>query len=145
MSSKRLYRKPSEGKVAGVSAGLSDYLDVDVTIIRLAFIVGLFATGGFVLLVYIVMAIIMPKYPLKDGSPKVAASISENVQSLSEEIKKTASGERLRNYFGFGLVLFGLWLLAVRFLPRLVDFNWEFIWPVLLIVIGLMIVMNRKG
>jgi phage shock protein C len=145
MANKRLYRKPSEGKLTGVSVGLADYLELDVTIIRVAFIVGALASGGLVLVIYIALAIIMPAYPTDDTSSKKSHSISNNVESLSEEIKQTASGERLRNYFGIGLILFGSWLLAVRFLPRLIDINWSFLWPLMLIGIGLFILMNRKA
>lgn len=58
MSTKKLLRK--EGKILGVCAGLADYLDVDVTIIRIAFVFGvLFAGVG--LIPYLILALIMPK------------------------------------------------------------------------------------
>ena len=38
-SPKRLYRIPSAGRVAGVCAGIADYLDADVTLIRLGWVV----------------------------------------------------------------------------------------------------------
>jgi len=38
----KLYRKPSSGMLAGVCAGLSDHLGVDVTLIRVVFLVGTF-------------------------------------------------------------------------------------------------------
>lgn len=56
---KRLYKSSDRGKLAGVSVGLADYVGVDVTIIRLAFV--LFAlAGGPGLLVYIIMALVLP-------------------------------------------------------------------------------------
>jgi len=58
MSQKKLLRK--EGKVLGVCAGLADYLDVDVTVIRIAFVFSvLFA--GFGIIPYLILALIMPK------------------------------------------------------------------------------------
>jgi phage shock protein C len=58
MSQKKLLRK--EGKILGVCAGLADYLDVDVTIIRIAFVFSvLFA--GFGIIPYLILALIMPK------------------------------------------------------------------------------------
>lgn len=57
MSQKKLVRK--EGKILGVCAGLADYLDVDVTILRIAFVLGVFA--GLSIFVYPIMALVMPK------------------------------------------------------------------------------------
>lgn len=50
--------------LAGVCGGLGVYLDIDPTILRLAFALGFFATGGTALLVYIVMAFVIPSEPL---------------------------------------------------------------------------------
>jgi phage shock protein C len=58
----RVTRIPEDGKIAGVCAGLAAYLDADVTLIRLAWIVlsivpGLLLGG---LLVYVVCWILLP-------------------------------------------------------------------------------------
>ncbi len=58
MEKKKLLRK--DGKFFGVCAGLADYLDVDVTIIRIAFVFS-FIFAGFGLIPYIILALIMPK------------------------------------------------------------------------------------
>jgi phage shock protein C len=57
---KRLYRNDFEKVIAGVSSGVADYMEVDVTIIRLLFVLStvfLFGTG---ILVYLVMWIVVP-------------------------------------------------------------------------------------
>ena len=56
---KKLYRV-NEGKmIAGVCAGLAEYFSIDVTIVRLAWV--LFAlAGGSGILAYIIALIIMP-------------------------------------------------------------------------------------
>jgi phage shock protein C len=48
-----------EKKIFGVCSGLANYFDLDPTIVRLLFVVALlgFGTG---LLIYIIMAVIMP-------------------------------------------------------------------------------------
>jgi phage shock protein C len=63
MATKVLTRQPQQGKITGVCAGLSDYFEIDVSLIRIIFVVVALATGGFALLVYIVMAIILPTSP----------------------------------------------------------------------------------
>jgi phage shock protein C len=57
---RRLYRLAYDKKWAGVCAGLARYLDVDVTLVRIAVVAAFFCTGGLVLLAYIVASIIMP-------------------------------------------------------------------------------------
>lgn len=60
---KRLMLNSRDKKLAGVCAGLADYLDIDVTIIRVLFLFFAFQFGGGVLL-YIIMWALMPKdYP----------------------------------------------------------------------------------
>lgn len=51
----------NERKIAGVSAGMAYYLNIDPTIIRLLWVVGVFATGGVALLIYIILAIVLPE------------------------------------------------------------------------------------
>lgn len=60
---KRLYRSSTDKQIAGVCGGLGKYLDIDPTIIRLAF-VALLIVGGQGLLLYIILAIVIPEEPL---------------------------------------------------------------------------------
>jgi len=61
---KQLTRSKRNSMLAGVCGGLGEFLDIDPTILRLAFAFGFFATGGSVLLVYIVMAMVVPPEPV---------------------------------------------------------------------------------
>ncbi len=57
---KTLYRI-NEGKIiAGVCTGLSEYLNLDVNVIRLLCIISLFA-GGVGIIAYIAAAILLPE------------------------------------------------------------------------------------
>lgn len=59
---KKLFRIKEGKMLAGVCTGIGEYFEVDVTIIRLAWILfGLFAGAG--LLAYIIAAIIIPARP----------------------------------------------------------------------------------
>ncbi len=53
---KKLYRNTDNKLLAGVCSGFSDYFDIDVTLVRLLFIL----VPGLNILVYIILAIIMP-------------------------------------------------------------------------------------
>ena len=69
-SPKRLYRNSAAGRIAGVCAGIAEYLDTDVAVVRLAWIVLSIVPGGFVggLVAYIAAWAIMP-----DASAPVGA------------------------------------------------------------------------
>jgi phage shock protein PspC (stress-responsive transcriptional regulator) len=74
-SPKRLYRNSSSGRIAGVCAGIADYLDADVTLIRIVWVVLSIVPGGFVggLIAYIAAWAIMPDSNLTaeaEGSPQ---------------------------------------------------------------------------
>src|SRR5215217_3932415 len=64
-SQRRLVRIPSQGKLAGVCAGIADYLDVDVTLIRALWVVLSIVPGGIVggILAYVLAWLIMPEGP----------------------------------------------------------------------------------
>jgi len=59
---RRLTRRPAEGKIGGVCSGLAVYLDTDVTIVRLAWIVLSIVPGVFVggVLAYLAAWMLIP-------------------------------------------------------------------------------------
>ncbi len=62
---KQLTRSRSNRMIAGLCAGLGEYFNIDPTIVRLLFVLGLFIGHFGVLLTYIVMALIIPEEPVK--------------------------------------------------------------------------------
>ena len=67
-SPKRLHRRSSAGRIAGVCAGIAEYLDADVTLIRLAWVVLSIVPGCLLggLVAYIAAWLIMPDSNLAD-------------------------------------------------------------------------------
>ncbi|MCX2451164.1 PspC domain-containing protein [Pedobacter sp. PLR] len=57
---KRLFRNEHDKVLAGVSSGIAEYMEVDVTIIRLLFVLSTIFLVGTGVLVYIVMWIVVP-------------------------------------------------------------------------------------
>jgi phage shock protein C len=49
--------------LTGLSAGMAKYFDVDVDLVRILWVVGLFVSGGVVALVYLIMAAVIPLEP----------------------------------------------------------------------------------
>lgn len=60
-SSRRLSRSFRDRKLFGVCGGLGEYFAIDSTIVRLLFLIGAFASGGILVLGYIIMALVLPK------------------------------------------------------------------------------------
>ncbi|WP_074042206.1 PspC domain-containing protein [Desnuesiella massiliensis] len=60
MSAKRLYKIKEQAMVSGVCAGIAEYLQVDVSIIRLVWL-GFTFLGGSGILAYIAAVIILPE------------------------------------------------------------------------------------
>ena len=62
-SPRRLVRKPESGRIAGVCSGIADYLDTDVTLVRLAWVILSIVPGGFIggVICYLAAWIIMPE------------------------------------------------------------------------------------
>ena len=58
---KTLTRSKSNRRIAGVCAGLADYLNMDPTVVRLLFVLGFFALNGGLVVAYIIMAIVTPE------------------------------------------------------------------------------------
>jgi len=58
---KTLTRSKSNRMIAGVCAGLADYLNIDPTVIRLLFVLGIFLAGPGVAIAYLIMAIVTPE------------------------------------------------------------------------------------
>jgi phage shock protein PspC (stress-responsive transcriptional regulator) len=58
---KTLTRSVTNRMVAGVCAGLGEYLGIDPTVVRLLFVLGFFLAGPGVVLAYLIMAIVTPE------------------------------------------------------------------------------------
>ncbi|QSB15603.1 PspC domain-containing protein [Natronosporangium hydrolyticum] len=58
---RRLQRSRNNRMIAGVCAGLADYLRIDPTVVRVGVVVLAFLTWGVVLLGYLVAWLLMPE------------------------------------------------------------------------------------
>ena len=152
-----LHRLPKQGQISGVCAGLAEFFEIDVTLLRLIFVILAIATGGGVIVLYIVLSIVIPAddQTTKPVSPKSSTKsksqvdndlhpITENVQQLSRDLRDNRGINKIRNYLGFGLLILGGWLLLGQFFPRWFNFRWDYIWPALLILVGFLIITRGR-
>ncbi len=156
---KKLYRSRSDRMIWGVCGGLAKYFDMDPTIVRIIFVLLIFA-NGLGILAYIIMTIIVPLEGSKVTAPKEA--IKENVEEikntaseLGREIRSTFAGEetkseatskiqhRRRNFFGITLIVLGALFLMGSF-NLFSWFKWSYLWPLILVAIGLIIIFSAR-
>jgi phage shock protein C len=72
----RLYRSRDDRMLAGVAGGLAEMWDADPSVVRIVWALLVILTGGIFLVVYIVMAIVVPEEPypgaIGGGGPAAA-------------------------------------------------------------------------
>mgnify|MGYP002624521244 FL=1 len=132
-NNKKLERDTQHKVIGGVCSGLANYFDIDASLLRVLFVfMFLFASVGFWL--YVILWVVMPAAPR-------ATIIDENGQTVIEvpEKKQVSKGSLV---LGLILIATGALALIHRFLP---EFNWQTIWPVLLIVLGILLLFPSKG
>lgn len=59
----RLYRSPYDRVIAGVAGGLAVWLNIDASLVRIAWVLLAIFSGGLFVLVYLVMMIVVPLPP----------------------------------------------------------------------------------
>ena len=79
LARKRLVRPRTSRKIAGVCAGMAEYFDLDITLVRVLWLVITFFTGiVFGLVAYIVAWIVMPEEPVYSTTPQAQQVPSPN-------------------------------------------------------------------
>ena len=112
--------------IFGVCAGLSDYFIIDVTIIRIIFVLGMLA-GGLSILIYIILALIMPS---DITNPQKSTIIEDN-------------DKKLRNGAYF--------LIAIGILVILSSFNiftiltTKIFWGIAFLLYGILLIIKGKN
>jgi len=86
---RRLYRSRGQRMVAGVAGGIAQYLNVDPTLVRLAFVALTLVGGGIGLALYVILAIIMPLEPAPGAMRAEAAEPWTHI-TAEEETRKEA-------------------------------------------------------
>ena len=149
----RLKKSGTDKIIDGVCGGIAEHFEVDPVIVRLAFVLFTFI-NGFGVILYIILAIVMPGADKADMTPK--ETINENIQEIGDNLKRAGEGlekkidkfdekQKPRNarWFGAILVLVGLFLL----MDKLNLFWWlnsDFLWPVVLILLGVWLLISRS-
>lgn len=144
----KLYRSQTDRMLGGVCGGLAKYFDIDLTVMRLFFVV-LTLLGGFGPLLYFILWIVVPPegHVHEEGKSEVldGAEIKERAEMVRDEFV-TAVQEPNKNtarFVGVALILAGGF-----FLLRQLDFSWlrwldnGVLWAALILVAGVALLVR---
>jgi phage shock protein C len=168
---KRLFRNEYEKVVGGVSSGIAEYMEVDVTIIRLLFVLSTIFLVGTGVLVYIVMWIVVPvnsdpakrfakfnEYNKGFTNPFEPKSNSQGWTSASmnadpfntrrddaefRPLKK--STETGKTVAGLVLLVMGIYFLMNEFNIIPFWFNVSKMWPLVFVAVGASFLLKAKN
>lgn len=126
MITKKLYRSNNR-IIAGVCAGLAEYLKIETWLVR-TFAILLVMPDGLGLILYIVGWIVIPE--------------KSNKNSIKESEVIVDGSNKAQLGIGLFLILLGIIFLINNFFPWL-SF-WK-LWPVLLIFTGIIMLVKKQG
>ena len=149
---KRLYKDQQHKMIGGVCAGLSEYFNIDVTLIRVLFFLSLVLHvvlhgSGFVL--YVILWICLPKKPYVFGTPDVDYRVptdpfgntaSQATFTTYTGVPKTRSNAGV--IIGTVLILIGGICLADQF-DIIPDFDFGNLWPLVFVAVGCALIFTR--
>lgn len=127
--------------IGGVAGGMGRYWNIDPTWVRIAWVVLALATNGAAILVYLLLLIVIPEESRADADA-AAASVAGTEPDSGERPAATRHGSPIDSgqgalIIGGILIVVGAWALVGQY----VDLDWSRIWPVGLVVAGLLIVI----
>ena len=154
----RLYRSRDDRMIAGVAGGVAEQLDADPSLIRIVWAVLIVLTGGLALLVYIVMAVVVPERPpgQEPGrrTPSSSAGACARARRIVARPGRIDRPARCRARRGAGrtgddatrggliaglvLIVIGGFFLLRQFLPA---FDLGLWWPIVAIGLGVVLVV----
>lgn len=148
----KLYRSQTDRMLGGVCGGLAKYLRIDLTIVRLFFVV-LTLLGGFGPLIYFIMWIVVPleDYVYTDTHPERfdGEDIKERAGMVRDDFINAVKqpNQNTARFIGIALVLAGgFFLLRQLHIPWLSWLDTGVLWAGLILLAGvaLLIRATRK-
>jgi phage shock protein C len=145
MPAKTLYRSRENAMIGGVCAGLAEYFNIDISLVRLATVILIFP-GGLSIWAYIIAWIIVPQKPLAAAAAQDMQPGQNQGAGLEQgDIAAPAeSTDKAKFIIGGILIAMGVLFLLNTF-NVFVWFSFFKLWPVVLIVIGLVVLLKGLG
>ncbi len=141
---RKLYRNMRDKMVAGVCSGLADYLQTDVSVVRLVFLLAFLGIGAGPI-AYLILWVVLP---VQYGA--ATSNFSSTGTSETSFQENTANGDfsntsskSFRTNLIMGIVLITMGTLFL--IDNLVSYEFfSTYWPVLLIIAGLAILFAKS-
>lgn len=88
---KKLYKNTKEKKILGVCAGIADYLEVDVTIVRILTVLAMLIPGSVVFIAYFIAYFILDEKPKASYTPKNTeySKVAETLEEANNSSRTT--------------------------------------------------------
>ena len=88
----KFYLDKQNAKWSGVCAGIADYTGLDVTLVRIGFVIGFFLGTGMLLLAYFIIAWMAPRKPIElyEESPerkKFWQDVRRNPRTTARDVR----------------------------------------------------------
>ena len=92
---KRLTRSRNERMLAGVCGGLAEFLSMDITLMRVLWVVATFISGGITLIAYPIFWLVMPE------SGRITSAADDTFKDVAERVDPVVEriGDRVRETF----------------------------------------------
>ncbi len=146
----RLYKSTSDRMLSGVSGGLAEYLDVDSTLVRIAWVIVAIMSAGVGLLAYIALVIIVPtRFSPPSSEPSEEQAQFDGETSADRESppafeRNHAESHKRRRSLVIGFVLVVIGGMALGYNFDLFEWlDWGKFWPALLILLGVLLIARR--
>ncbi|WP_294906580.1 envelope stress response membrane protein PspC [Tatumella sp. UBA2305] len=89
VTSRRLWRDPQNGKLMGVCAGMAEYLNVPVNLIRIMVVISLFIGLFFItVVVYFALGFFLDKKPLTAENAEDSPTATELLNQLEQQMQQ---------------------------------------------------------
>lgn len=84
----RFYRDPRHGKLMGVCAGVAEYFDWNVTLIRILAIIALFWFSALTLVAYLILGFLLPTKTDEEYGRSVRRSAGETFRDVRHRCRE---------------------------------------------------------
>ena len=138
-SSRRLYRADKDYVFGGVCAGFADYFAIDVTLLRILWLV-LTLFNGVGGVIYVICLVLIPKNPEHEKlPPEQRTRVGNTGLYIGVGIVIFGIMLTLNNLFRFFWWNFDWWFFQFPWLP------WRIVWPAMLILFGLWFIFRSDS
>ena len=142
---KRLYRSRKSRVIFGVCGGLGEYFEIDHFIVRIIF-VAMTLAGGSGILLYIILAFLIPISPDKGDASEISdrIDIKERADELVRELRAQGFKWTASSWIGVAIIILGIMLFLNHIFPSYF-FNGGLFWALVIIIAGIAILSRKKN